>query len=186
MDPGGIFKDKSLAIIVQGILLFASVIYTTHGGPNIFIVLCITTILTLYVLQAFNHRFRYYLPIQAFFQKNTKKQDTFILHGLTVLSFFFFLMGLTNNPILSVILTLIIILPGPIWFFFFSRKISAGIEEQFKREDPVVALINCPNCGKDAIQVTSFIEGNKAIAILKCINGCGRKFRKGPKVVIFG
>lgn len=185
MNPGDIFKDKALALIIQGVLLLASVIYTTHGGPNIFIVLCITTLLTLYVLQAFNPRFRYYLPIQGFFRKNTKNLDTYILYGLTILSFFFFLMGLTHNAILSVILTLIIILPGPAWFLFFSKKISFVIEEQFKREDPVVALTHCPNCGKEAIQVGSFIEGNKAIALIKCINGCGEKFKIGPQIVRF-
>jgi hypothetical protein len=186
MRPEGIFKDKALALVVQGVLLFAAVIYTTHGGPNIFIVLCITTLLTLYVLQALNRRFRYYFPIQGFFRKNTKKQDTYILYGLTFLAFFFFLMGLTHSVILGVILSLIIVLPGPIWFLFFSKIVSSDIEKEFKEEDPVVALTHCPNCGKDAIQVGSFLEGNKAIAVGKCLKGCGIKFRKGPEIVRFG
>jgi hypothetical protein len=103
MSPEGIFKDKALALVVQGILLFSAVIYTTHGGPNLFIILCITTLLTLYILQALNHRFRYYFPIQGFFRKNTKKQDTYILYGLTFLAFFFFMMGLTDNAIFGVL-----------------------------------------------------------------------------------
>ena len=30
------------------------------------------------------------------------------------------------------------------------------------------------------------LEGNKAIAVGKCLNGCGMKFQKGPKVLRFG
>jgi hypothetical protein len=186
MSPEEIFEDKAVALVVQGILLLSAVIYTTHGGPNLFIVLCITTLLTLYVLQALNHRFRYYFPIQGFFRKNTKKQDTYILYGLTFLSFFFFLMGVTHSVILGATLSLVIILPGPIWYLIFSKRISLYIERQFKKEDFVFALTHCPNCGKDAIQVGSFLEGNKAIAFVKCLEGCGKKFQKGPKVIRFG
>ena len=137
MSPESIFKDKALALVVQGVLLFAAVIYTTHGGADPFIVLCITTLLTLYVLQALNHRFRYYFPIQGFFRKNTKKQDTYILYGLTFLAFFFFLMGITHNVILGVILSLIIVLPGPIWFLFVSKRIASDIEKSLKRKTPL-------------------------------------------------
>jgi len=186
MSPEGIFKDKALALVVQAVLLFAAVIYTTHGGPNIYIVLCITTLLTLYVLQALNHRFRYYFPINGFFRKNTKRQDTYILYGLTILAFFFFLMALTNSIILGLFLSLIIVLPGPIWFLFISKRVACDIEKEFKSEDPIISLTHCPNCGKDAIQVGSFLEGNKAIAVGKCLKGCGMKFRKGPDIVRFG
>jgi len=186
MNPEGIFKDKALALIVQGILLFAAIIYTTHGGPNIFIILCITTLLTLYVLQAFNRRFRYYFPINVLFHKNTKRYDTYTLYVLTLLAFFFFLMGLVHNIVLGVILSLIIVLPRPIWLLFISKRIASDIEHDLKREDPIVSLVQCPYCGKDAIQVGSFLEGNRAIAVGKCLNGCGIKFRKGPETLRFG
>ena len=186
MSPEGIFKDKALALVVQGVLLFAAVIHTTHGEPNFFIVLSITILLSLYVLQALNRRFRYYFPINGFFRKNTKRKDTYILYVLTFLAFFSFLMGLTHSISLGIFLSLIILLPGPIWFLFFSKGVASDIESEFKKKDFIVSSIHCPYCGADAVQVGSFKEGNRAIRCVKCLKGCGGKFCYGPKIVHFG
>ena len=186
MSPEGIFKDKASALVVQGVLLFAAVIHTTHSGPNFFIILSITTLLTLYVLQALNRRFRYYFPINGFFRENTKRKDTYSLYILTFLAFFFFLMGLTHSIPLGIFLSLIILLPGPIWFLFFSKGVASDIESEFKKKDYIVSFIHCPYCGAYAVQVGSFIEGKRAIACGKCLKGCGKKFRYGPKIVLFG
>jgi hypothetical protein len=186
MSHGDIFKDKSIALIVQGILLFIAIIYSTHGGPNIFVVLSIVTLLSLYILQAINHRFRYYFPINTFFQVETKKVDTYILYLLTFVAFFFFLTGITHSIILGFSLSIIILSPGPLWYFYVAKHIALDIQTDFKKKDPVVSYVSCQFCGGEAIQVASFISGNKAIAIGKCVKGCGQKFEKDPQIVNFG
>lgn len=185
MSPGDIFKDKSIALIVQGILLFIAIIYTTHGSPNIYVILSIVTLLSLYILQAINHRFRYYFPINTFFQKDTKRVDTYILYFLTFLAFFFFLTGITHSKIIGFFLSVIIFLPGLLWYRYMAKHIALDIQSDFKQKDPVVSFVSCPFCGEGAVQVASFVSGNKAIAIGKCLKGCGQKFQKGPQIVNF-
>lgn len=186
MSPEEIFKDKSVALIVQGILLLVAVVYATHGEPNIWVILCIATLLTLYILQALNHRFRYYFPINTFFQKETRRIDTYLLYGLTFLAFFFFLAGLTHSIILGFCISIIVLSAGPLWRLYGAKLVSSDIESQFKQNDPVVSWIRCPYCGGEAVQVAAFISGNVAIAKGKCLKGCERKFEKGPQMVTFG
>ena len=170
MNLEEIFRDRALALVVQAILLIAAVIYTSQGGPDIFIVLSITTILALYVLQVFNRRFRYYFPVNNFFVKNTKMADTYMLYVLTFIAFFFFLMGLTHKMLYAVILSLTIILPGPIWRLWISKKLLSNFESDIKKEEYIISLITCPACGGNAVQVGSFCERNVAIAVGRCLD----------------
>ncbi len=144
MSPEEIFKDKAVALAVQGVLLLSAVIYTTHGGPNIFMILCIATLLALYFLQALNHRFRYYFPVSLFFSKKTTRIDTYILYGLTFLAFSFFFAGLTHKFHFGLLLSLVIFLPGIAWHCWGKKWVASDIELEFKDEDYIVSIIACP------------------------------------------
>jgi K+ transporter len=64
------------AITVQGVLLASSVLYLEHGGFNLPVILAVVILLSLFVLQAINHRFYYYFPGNRFTGKETKKSAT--------------------------------------------------------------------------------------------------------------
>ena len=114
------------------------------------------------------------------------KLDTAILYGMTFFAFFFLLTGLSNSLSLGLLLTLIILLPGYFWSLWGAGRVSMALESEFKQAAPVVSFVSCPFCGSYAVQVADYLDGNVAVARGKCLEVCGEKFKKDPKVVNFG
>lgn len=162
------------AITVQGVLLAASVLYLEHGGSNIPVVFTVVILLSLFVLQAINHRFFYYFPGNKFTGKETKNLDTYLLYFMIFLAFLTFIWGVSHSFVIATISTAIIILPGFLWKEFMYAKVRDNIAEKLSTEN-IVKTIPCPNCGGKAVIGKKVFKWNKGYKIVECVAGCGYK-----------
>lgn len=171
---GDLVDKKYPSITIQGVLLASSVLYLEHGGLNILIIFTISIILSLFVLQAINHRFFYYFPGNIFAEKETKNVDTYILYSMTLVAFLFFIWGVAKSFILSLALTAFIIFPGFLWKKYVYKKIRTDITEKLKNKN-YIRFIRCPYCGAKAIRGRRVLEWNEGYEIFECLDGCKKK-----------
>ena len=169
------FVDKEYpAITVQGVLLASSVLYIEQGGSSLPVIFTVVILLSLFVLQAINHRFFYYFPGNRFAGKETKNLDTNILYCMTFLAFLFFIWGVSHSFVVAIISTAVIIFPGFLWKKFMYQKIRDNIAEKLRTEN-IVEIIPCPKCGKKAVIGKKVFQWNQGYQIVECIDGCKHK-----------
>ena len=159
------------AITVQGVLLASSVLYLEQGGFNLPVILTVVILLSLFVLQAINHRFYYYFPGNRFTGKETKNLDTKILYCMTFIAFMLFIWGISHSFVLAAISTVIILFPGFLWKKYMYEKVRNDIAEKLRIKN-VVQFIPCPKCGKKAIVGKKVFRWNKGYQIIECLDGC--------------
>jgi hypothetical protein len=171
------FLDKEYpAITVQSVLLASSILYLEHGGLNLAVIFTVVIILSLFVLQAINHRFFYYFPGNRFTGKETKNLDTFILYFMTFLAFLLFIWGVSHSFVIAIISVVIIISPGFIWRIFFYEKVRDNIVKKLSTEN-IIEFIKCPKCGAKARKEKRVLKWNKGYLVIEC-DGCKYRIEK--------
>lgn len=176
-------NKKYSSITIQGVLLASSLFYLEHAGPNTLVIFTVVIILSLFVLQAINHRFFYYFPINIFTGKETKDSDTYILYIMTFAAFLLFIWGIANSFLLAAVATAFIIVPGFLWKRFMYEKVRERITEKLKREN-IMEFISCPHCGAKAVIGKRVFTWNKGYEIFECIEGCKEKSEKQVPLTI--
>lgn len=165
---------KGPAITVQGVLLASSILYLEHGGSNLPVIFAVILILSLFFLQAINHRFFYYFPGNKFTGKETKNLDTYILYSMTCLSVLLFIWGISDSYLIGIISLLLIVPPGFLWKWFIFEKVRDNIADEL-RSGNVVEIAQCPKCGAKAIVGKKVFKWNQGYQIIECVDGCGFK-----------
>ncbi len=168
--------QKYPSITVQGVLLVSSMLYLTHGGQEILIILTVSIIMSLFVLQAINHRFFYYFPFNKFTGKKTKDYDTYLLYLMTTLVFLLFLWGLTDSFGLAFFLTAFILLPGFFWEKYGHEWIRDRITYRLKKES-IIENVKCPYCGEQAIYIKEVHKWNEGSIGFKC-DSCNKQSKE--------
>lgn len=172
-----ISNSKFAAVSVQAFLLAANLFSLKASLNKTSIIISIVLIFSIFVLQALNNRFYLYFPFQEWAKQPTKDWDTYLLYLLTVLAFFFFILGVSDSILFSVVGISIIIIPGIVWKFYFNNKIIIRVVKKLKA-NPIIEDFVCPNCkGKATIkyQVIDEREGKK---IIHCVDECGKVFEE--------
>jgi hypothetical protein len=167
--------NKGPAITVQGVLLASSILYLEHGGSNLPVVFAVILVLSLFFLQAINHRFFYYFPGNKFTGKETRNLDTYVLYSMTFLSVWLFIWGISHSFVIGIISVLLIVPPGFLWKHFILEKVRKDIANRLRSEN-IVEINQCPKCGAKAIIGKKVFKWNLGYQIIECVDGCGFKY----------
>jgi predicted RNA-binding Zn-ribbon protein involved in translation (DUF1610 family) len=171
--------EKYPAIIVQSTITAASILYLSEGGKSIPILVSLTIVLSLFVFQAFSKRFRYDFPFNQFMMVQTRDVDTYALYGLTFLSVLFFMWGVLDSILWSIVSALAITVPGYFWGKKGQPWISNRVTNKLlgigrKDVTQIVPQEICPNCGSQMSLVRSVIDSRRGEQVKTCLNPeCG-------------
>ena len=169
----GLEDKKYPSITVQGVVLGTDVLYLQHSAPNLLIFLSMGLVFTLFTLQAVNHRFFYYFPVNRFTEKMTYNVDTYVLYGMTALAIFFMIAGIFSL-ILAIIATVVICLSPLAWRFYGYQWVRNRITEKLKKGTHTLWGI-CPCCQGPYIIKRRVLAWNRGVEYQKCLGKCGKE-----------
>ncbi|MDY6990082.1 MAG: hypothetical protein SWQ30_18735 [Thermodesulfobacteriota bacterium] len=169
----GLEDKKYPSVTVQGVVLGTNVLYLQHSVPNFFIFVSMALIFTLFTLQAVNHRFFYYFPVNRFAEKMTYDVDTFILYGITALAIFFMIAGIFSVSH-AIIGTIVVALSPFAWRQYGYPWVRGRITKRLKKETYTFWHI-CPCCGGPYVIKRKVLTWNTGIEYQKCLGECGKE-----------
>jgi len=160
-------QKKYASITVQSVLLATNTLLLGHRDPNIFTILSMVLVLSLFALQAINHRFFYYFPLQTWALRPTPNIDTYILYLLTFLATLFLLLGITDSLSMSLLFTALIVVPPFLWRRFMFQIIRRDIARNLNRR-PLAFYGSCPYCKGEAVFGRKVISPDEGIQFRCC------------------
>ncbi len=165
----GIENKKYPSVTIQGVLLGTNLLLFEQSTQNIFYIISIIILLALFFLQAVNHRFYYFFPVNKFMGKVTYHIDTIILYVMVLLAFLFTIFGLTNSYKYTAFATGFIVLPPFAWLLYVYPILRKKIADKLSKEDSVFQVA-CPQCKNQAELIRKVKQWNEGEESLKCPN----------------
>jgi predicted RNA-binding Zn-ribbon protein involved in translation (DUF1610 family) len=165
------FENKKYpSVTIQGVLLAINLLLFEQSTTYKYHVVSIIILISLFFLQAINHRFYYFFPVNKFTGKMTPHADTVILYLMTLSAFLFTLQGITDSLRYTIIATAFIVVPPFVWRLVFYKIVRNRIAKKLSKE-PVILEIRCPKCGRNAKierRVKSWNHGEQKLICEHC------------------
>ena len=170
---------KYASVTIQGVLLGTNLLLFEQTTQNIYYIISIIILLSLFSIQALNHRFYYFFPVNAFMARKTPHIDTFILYIMVITAILFTIFGLTNSIIFTLIATGFIILPPFLCRLYLYPILRNKIANKLSEKDAVFQTI-CPKCKKQAELMRKVLKWNEGEVVIKCLHCNYEKSTKKP------
>jgi len=171
------------ALTIQGIIISINAILFFKDILNNYLLISSIVILSLFMLQAINHRFLLLNPVNMFMKKFVPSGDTYLLKFLIILSIIFLFFGvgqvleyfqfnLANLAVMISGIFFLILLPL-FWFVCGYKLVRNSIVKKLKK-GPYVFKGNCPICNQYAEISHEVRDWNKGYEKVKCYGRCAQ------------
>jgi hypothetical protein len=163
-------NKKFPSVTIQGVLLGTNLLLFEQCTQNIFYIISIVILLALFFLQAVNHRFYYFFPVNKYMGRMTYHIDTIILYMMILSAFLATIFGLTKSILFTALATVFIICPPLIWRKFIYPTLRKNIAKRLSTKLSKFEA-KCPQCGKLAEierKVLAWNEGEQTTTCKNC------------------